>query len=89
MTTKKKVPAFPLPVITATLQTHVDGWVPPVNKDPADPSYFDGYYVNVDVEVEVLTVNFQTGTMRVRSAYYGVRDILAHQFFEQYNVEKK
>ena len=49
---------------------------------------------NETCEVEVLTVHFQKGTMRIRFAgslegLMPVQDISAHEFFEQIDLVKK
>lgn len=53
----------------------------------------DEYHLyNVEVDVEVLTVHFQKGTMRVRiisDIWNGTRDVDATPFFEQFQVVTK
>ncbi len=51
----------------------------------------DEYHVDAEVEVEVLTVHFQKGTMRIRvpAPYATTRDVDAAPFFEQFAITAK
>ena len=61
-------------------------WVPKENwrdfmlpdSDKTHPQLWDEF-----IEVEVLTIHFQKGTMRVRTEFVGTQDISAAEFFEQ------
>ena len=87
---KKKIPAFPLPLIKATVSELNPNWKAPEGLKPHERGYFDGYRWQVIRQVEVLTLNFQSGSMRVRIAqgdYAGqVVDIPAAEFFKQCTV---
>ena len=59
-----------------------------------NPDYVAGsttieYYVVQEKECEVLTVNFNSGSMRIRYTHMGkveTTDTSAKQFFEQFNM---
>lgn len=83
---KMKPPKFPLPKLVTTLKVVNEEWD---EEDEDDESY----YVDREFEVEVLTLNFNSGTMRVRivdmEAPYDcamIYDIDAAPFFEQFKV---
>lgn len=87
---KKRIPAFPLPLIKATVSERNPHWKEPEGLKPHQAGYFNGYNWHVIRQVEVLTLNFQAGSMRVRIAqgdYAGrVVDIPAAEFFRQCTV---
>lgn len=87
---KKKIAVFPLPRIKATVSERNPHWKAPEGLKPHEAGYFTDYNWHVIRQVEVLTLNFQAGSMRVRIAqgdYTGrVVDIPAAEFFRQCTV---
>lgn len=57
-------------------------WIPPENlRERCSLNPHLWYPV---IEVEVLTVHFKKNTMRVRTNGFGIRDMPATEFFEQF-----
>lgn len=85
---------FPLPRLRLPLK------VPNPDIDWTEELPVDEYYMDKMVDVEVLTVNFNAGTMRVRTVdrqpafdsnhgEWTIVDIEANPFFEHYQVVPK
>lgn len=85
---KKRIPAFPLPVVRTAVKEFNPDWKPNPQMHNNQPGYYDGYTHEVIRKCEVLTVNFQSGTMRVRAIegnnQGNVYDTSASDFFVLY-----
>jgi hypothetical protein len=83
-----------LPKITLKVAVRNPDWV----ADRTDASNMDRYYIKVDRECEVLQLNLNAGTMRVRFRNPDVTmkkgftnnttDVAIAPFFEQYTIAK-